>query len=299
VADLPREDSEKDITATSPKRKRVTGSSKKMPLEDQVEKRPRIWRNKAPKTYTDRLWRAISQRMFVLDRKRDAVTILPTSSSPSLLVPSEDITVAGSTGNIYTVTISSIPSCTCPDARKGNQCKHIIYSLVQVLKAPPELQYQLSFLPSELEDIFAKAPLPSETLSADDKDADHPSNRKPVEDADCPICFCNMSKEEDETGALVWCKAVCGNNVHKACFAQWDKAQAGELVRCVFCRTPWQKEDVADLKGLRAKAIKSVDGYENVGAELGLNRYRDYSTYHRPWVSQRFRDGDYEEDGDY
>jgi len=36
--------------------------------------------------------------------------------------------VLGSVGNVYTVTISHIPSCTCPDHAKGNLCKHIVRS---------------------------------------------------------------------------------------------------------------------------------------------------------------------------
>ena len=44
--------------------------------------------------------------------------------------PEEVIELAGTTGNIYTVTITKLPSCTCPDATKGNQCKHIIYASI-------------------------------------------------------------------------------------------------------------------------------------------------------------------------
>jgi len=35
--------------------------------------------------------------------------------------------MAGTTGNIYSITINQVPSCTCPDNQKGNQCKHIVY----------------------------------------------------------------------------------------------------------------------------------------------------------------------------
>ena len=102
--------------------------------------------------------------------------------------PEEQVDIAGTTGNIYTVIIGKEPSCTCPDARKGNQCKHIVYVrdifdsipnpksfavvihppkativiktyvnltemahhqvLYNVLKAPEHLQYQLALLSS-------------------------------------------------------------------------------------------------------------------------------------------------------
>ena len=56
-------------------------------------------------------------RMFVLDRTRGG-----TDETPE-----ETIEMAGSTGNIYSISINQLPSCTCPDNQKGNQCKHIVY----------------------------------------------------------------------------------------------------------------------------------------------------------------------------
>lgn len=56
-------------------------------------------------------------RMFVLDRIRGGTDDFPE----------ETIAMAGSTGNIYDITICQVPRCTCPDNRKGNQCKHIVY----------------------------------------------------------------------------------------------------------------------------------------------------------------------------
>lgn len=83
------------------------------------EKRLRRFRASAPRTYLERLERVRSQRMFLIDRERK---------------PDEDDTgevevfdLAGTTGNIYQVTVSKVPSCTCPDNEKGNQCKHIVY----------------------------------------------------------------------------------------------------------------------------------------------------------------------------
>lgn len=55
--------------------------------------------------------------MFVISRTR------PSAQD----VLEEKVDIVGTTGNIYTVTITHEPRCTCPDAMKGNQCKHIIY----------------------------------------------------------------------------------------------------------------------------------------------------------------------------
>jgi SWIM zinc finger len=48
----------------------------------------------------------------------------------------ETFKILGSTGNVYTVTISHIPSCSCPDATKGNHCKHLIFVFLKVLSVP-------------------------------------------------------------------------------------------------------------------------------------------------------------------
>lgn len=55
--------------------------------------------------------------MFVIDRCLGGTEDIPEMT----------IEMAGTTGNVYTVTISKEPSCTCPDSKKGNQCKHIVY----------------------------------------------------------------------------------------------------------------------------------------------------------------------------
>lgn len=48
-------------------------------------------------------------------------------------VPEEQFDMVGTTGNIYTVTIGKQPTCSCPDSRKGNQCKHIVYVCLPLL----------------------------------------------------------------------------------------------------------------------------------------------------------------------
>ena len=41
--------------------------------------------------------------------------------------PEMTFSIVGTTGNIYKTTISKVSTCDCPDAQKGNQCKHICY----------------------------------------------------------------------------------------------------------------------------------------------------------------------------
>jgi len=223
----------------------------------------------------------MTQRLFALNRERTTDEDCPRSHHGC---PTESVDLAGSTGNVYKVTIGHVPTCTCPNFTKGNsQCKHILYVLIKVLKAPEHLRYQLAFLSSELHEIFDNAgPLPVETVDGSDKDG----RRKPVE-GDCPICCCDLDSEGEE---VVWCKAACGNNLHKTCFDQWKASKKGGQVPCPYCRTPWQS-DSGSFKDVAAKGRSGMDGYVNIAQELGLSGARDYSSYHSFWVRRQARSG--------
>lgn len=75
------------------------------------------FRKRPPQSYNEVLNRALIQRMFVIDRTRAGTDACPE----------ESVDIAGTTGNIYTVHIGREPNCTCPHAKKGNQCKHVVY----------------------------------------------------------------------------------------------------------------------------------------------------------------------------
>jgi hypothetical protein len=64
--------------------------------------------------------------------------------------------VLGSTGNVYSVHVGDVVSCDCPDAAKGNVCKHRMFVLVRVLGAAQAspLVYQDALLPSERAQLF-------------------------------------------------------------------------------------------------------------------------------------------------
>ena len=222
----------------------------------------------------------MTQRLFALNRQRMDNPDCPHGTSDC---PMETVELAGSTGNVYTVSISHVPTCTCPNFVKGNpQCKHILYVLIKMLKAPERLQYQLAFLTNELREIFDHAgPLPVEKLDDSDKDG----KRKPVE-GDCPICCDDLEPAAEE---IVWCRAACGNNLHKSCFDRWKASKRGGQVTCPYCRTPWQG-DANGLKDMAKSGQMGVDGYVNVASELGISGERDYSTYHSFWARNHLRD---------
>jgi hypothetical protein len=180
------------------------------------------------------------------------------------------VELTGSTGNIYNVCIARKPSCDCPHAMKGHQCKHWIYVMSRVLRAKFEHVYQLALLSSELRDIFAGAPPPPDGTAADcDK------HRKPVE-GDCPICFNEMDANAE---AVVWCKAACGQNIHKQCFEMWaaTKRQASigtaADVTCPYCRSVWQGDEDS-LRNIKTTGKLNSEGYVNIADQLGISTAR-------------------------
>ncbi|KAI2463898.1 hypothetical protein F4781DRAFT_414880 [Annulohypoxylon bovei var. microspora] len=240
-----------------------------------TEKRLRRFRAEPPHDFTAIYYRATSQRFFVLGRTRNGTACCPE----------ESVELTGSTGNIYVVHIAQKPTCTCPHAQSGHQCKHVIYVLSRVLRARFDLVYQLALLTSELQEIFANAP-PIE--SADQPGAKtHDKNRKPLE-GDCPICFSPFEAAED----TVYCQTTCGNNIHKECFEMWaatKRKSAKDQVTCPMCRTPWQGDDDM-VKKIKNTGIVGHDGYVNVADQLGISGERDFSSYyHVPRSGARYR----------
>ncbi|KAK3488458.1 hypothetical protein B0T13DRAFT_491236 [Neurospora crassa] len=235
------------------------------------EKRLRRFRDKAPQAFAVIYERATTQRFFVLSRKRIPVW-------GSLEGFEEEVEIAGSTGNIYTVTIARQPTCTCPMGEKNEQCKHIIYVLARVLRAKYEYVYQLALLSCELEDIFSNAPPIVEGDGDSLTTGEGDKRRKPIE-GDCPICFNEMEVHKPEE--IVWCRAACGQNVHKECFEMWaatKRKQAGGSkadVTCPYCRSVWEGDD--DLIKMIKKGRPTSEGYVNVADQLGISQHSSIS----------------------
>ncbi|CAN8099919.1 unnamed protein product [Discula destructiva] len=263
-------------TGIPPKRSACESTSQPAPPHDQIHPlltniahSPRF-RAKPPYKFAAIYERATTQRFFVLSR-----TLCGTPADPEAMFE-----VSGSTGNIYNVCIARQPTCDCPHARAGNQCKHTLFVLKKVLRAREDLVYQLALLSSELREIFAAAPpAPEKKTGAGAED----KNRKALE-GDCPICF-----EEMEAGpgkeALVWCKAACGQNIHKQCFDMWaaTKRQSGK-VTCPYCRSNWEVQtDTVGVASIRRGGARNKDGYVNIADQLGISTQRDYSTYSQWW----------------
>ncbi|KAI0449999.1 hypothetical protein F5B21DRAFT_448985 [Xylaria acuta] len=274
------DDESEAIPETKKPRKTSKSNMDKETKAADGEKRLRRFRAKAPASFDIIYQRATEQRFYVLNRSRCGTADCPE----------EDVEITGSTGNIYKVHIAQVPSCDCPHARKGNQCKHIIYVMSRVLRARPDLVYQLALLSAELREIFEGAP--SIGLDGDKSSKSQDPNRKQIE-GDCPICFTPFEGAED----TVYCRATCGQNMHKECFQMWaatKRQSARDAVTCPMCRSPWQGDEDM-VKKIKNTGIAGADGYVNVADQLGISGIRDGSTYYdgprRGQGSQGFRLG--------
>ncbi|RII04791.1 hypothetical protein CUC08_Gglean011041 [Alternaria sp. MG1] len=270
-----------DLTRDSPKKILPRKRGKRDADAPTEEKRARVFRKRAPQSYIVIKERALTQRLTVLSRDRCG----------SDDVPEEKAIVAGSTGNVYTVSIGLVPSCDCPHAKKGNQCKHIIYVMLRVLKAREEVAYQLALISAELREVIKNAP-PIPGVETDGKNGTEQEgqvgNRKPIE-GECPICYDELGKNE----AIVYCKSSCGNNVHKACMQNWIAVSKGKAT-CPYCRAKWEADvgfqgKLGDVDTMNLE--RNEDGYVNVAGQLGLSGERDYSTYNQYWVRQHLGQG--------
>lgn len=153
--------------------------------------------------------------------------------------------------------------------------------MVNILKAREDLAYQLALLTTELTEIFAGAPITQALSTGASLSTDTGGTRKPIE-GDCPVCVMAFEEGED----LVWCKAACGQNVHRACFEKWQQSKPGQQAKCVFCRSLW-KGEVKDVSKIVKTGEKNHEGYVNVSGDLGISQERDMSSYHPFWVARQ------------
>ena len=130
--------------SASKRRKTEAGESVPSP-----EKRAKRHRDHPPQSVIVKQQRVMTQRMFLVERSGRKNNALE-----------EEFSVLGSTGNVYVVNVSMIPTfvhlcarlinrCTCPDFLKNQvHCKHILFVFLKVLKLPDPLWYQAAFLTS-------------------------------------------------------------------------------------------------------------------------------------------------------
>ncbi|XP_041020701.1 uncharacterized protein LOC121262331 [Juglans microcarpa x Juglans regia] len=172
--------------------------------------------------------------------------------------------VLGATGNVYIVTLSATPSCTCPD--RTSPCKHILLVFIRVLGVSLDdaCLRRKTLRPFQLNRLLG-APILSEALAgARVRERFHQiffqsrqgSSQPIVEIEDgttCPICLDEMGKCEN----VVTC-GTCQNPIHEECLLRWKRSRGRRSATCVICRARWR--DRADqAKYLNLAAYASQD----------------------------------------
>jgi len=209
--------------------------------------------------------------------------------------------VLGSTGNAYSVTFSSEPSCDCPyaTAHPADVCKHRFFLCFKVLgfdrddddAAFADVPYQRYLRYDELEYLFDNASqrlphLASKAARAayatlvgddfethDENDAVQPPPEKEEDTCCCAVCFDEVSASSEE--GTTRCRRGCGRRLHAACLRAWLEHASG-APSCPSCRAPWVFDD--DPGG--ATPITTEDGFFNLRQlQPGLPAARDTSSY--------------------
>eukprot|EP00026_Physarum_polycephalum_P002749 Phypoly_transcript_02757.p1 GENE.Phypoly_transcript_02757~~Phypoly_transcript_02757.p1 ORF type:complete len:821 (+),score=224.52 Phypoly_transcript_02757:184-2646(+) len=221
-------------------------------LSAKSEKRLSRYRSSPSKALLERMEAAISARMHVLRR-------FPGDPEMEL---ARKFTILGTTGSVYTITISNLPSCNCPDSAKGHHCCHILFVLLKILKVSQHeaVLYQRALLNAELREIYKDAPPnPASTITLP------PYGVAPVQAqiaGDCPVC-CEAFVPSYESEPVVWCKGGCGSNIHKSCFEIYaghaQQPQFPDKVFCPVCEMEWIS-DGKPLKKLPEKEVKPKRG---------------------------------------
>ncbi|EPQ26597.1 uncharacterized protein PFL1_05918 [Pseudozyma flocculosa PF-1] len=232
------------------------------PAIAEIENDPKL--KHFPQDTKNRMIRVLSQRMFLINRFR----------APGYL--DEEFDILGSVGDVYKVTVSEQPRCSCMDYRiRKVVCKHLLFVYLKVLRLPRNspVLLQRSLTDEQLFELFEAArPNPVEEgvqapkqlrraweesvglrkpgQDSDDEgegsaQADKPEEPQgkrvlPVEGDSCPVCYEDL--DADASDGLTFCATSCGRPLHDECFEQWCRSKGGLAsgsVTCVWCRAPW------------------------------------------------------------
>ncbi|KAI3857678.1 hypothetical protein MKW98_028942 [Papaver atlanticum] len=210
-------------------------------------------RFKPTQPVADRIVRAYHHRLRLLHRSENNFFIL------------------GATGNVYTVTLSTAPSCNCPD--RAVPCKHILFVYLRVLGVSLDDQClrrktlgtcQLTRLlntPTSLQSIAGARARERFHHLFSTSNASPPPRIELGNDATCPICLDEMNKEDK----VVEC-GTCRNVLHKECLITWKRSR-GRRATCVICRARWREKAEQD-KYLNLAAYAGEEDTVQDGVQL-------------------------------
>ncbi|OWM82839.1 mitogen-activated protein kinase kinase kinase 1 [Punica granatum] len=193
-------------------------------------------RFRVPHPVAGRIVRAIQNSLLLLHR-----------SGPNFFV-------LGATGNVYSVTLSATPSCTCPD--RSAPCKHILFVLIRVLGIPlnDPCLHRKTLRPCQLDRLLATPSLPGTLAGAGLQEMFHrhfylsrqglTQRSAPVqveEGSICPVCLDEIRADGQETirKGVVACE-TCRNPIHEECLLKWKRSRGRRPAICVICRARWR-----------------------------------------------------------
>ncbi|XP_004148392.1 mitogen-activated protein kinase kinase kinase 1 [Cucumis sativus] len=188
--------------------------------------------------------------------------------------------VLGATGNVYIVSLSSTPSCTCPD--RITPCKHILFIYLQALGLslddvclrrrtlrPCQLNRLLAapIMLKSLAEIGLRKVFHQQFFQVNDRAASSSSSSSvTVEDMEdgsaCPVCLDDMKKKD----RVVAC-STCRNLVHEDCFTRWKRSKGRRNVSCVVCRARWKDTKDEQQKYLNLSAY-IINEHDTIDATL-------------------------------
>ncbi|XP_058780689.1 uncharacterized protein LOC131654775 [Vicia villosa] len=225
----------------------VASSSNSTPNDTNNNNR-RHSRFKHSQPISDRIVRALRHRLRLLHRAGSTFFIF------------------GATGNVYTVTLSSTPTCTCPD--RTTPCKHIIFVLIRVLGVSQNdaCVRRRNLRPCHLQRLLNMPTLPEAVAGFPLRQRFHQvffeggskkgkSNVEMEEGSTCPVCLEEMGKEEK----LVAC-GTCRNVIHEECLVRWKRSRGRRSASCVICRARW-RDRVEEDKYVNLSAYVSEDDF--------------------------------------
>ncbi|XP_028755869.1 mitogen-activated protein kinase kinase kinase 1-like [Neltuma alba] len=213
---------------------------------DSVSPDPRL---SPSQPFSDRILRALRHPLLLLHRSHASFFIL------------------GATANVYTVTLSSLPSCTCPD--RTTPCKHILFVLIRVLGLPLDhfCLRRRTIRPSQLRRLLDLPTSPDSLAGAALRERFHQlffsGRQEPsieMEDGTtCPICLEEMGKDDK----VVAC-GTCRNPIHEECLVKWKRSRGRRTASCVICRARW-------------RGMNDQDQYLNLSAYISQNNMAETS----------------------
>ncbi|KAK6219520.1 SAP domain-containing protein [Colletotrichum tabaci] len=185
----------------------------------------RFWANPEEKGHISATKKAMQESMYIIKQQDNY------DGSPGFTAD-----VRGSGSDAYQVKVGGKTSCTCSSInyRPKSNCKHIIFVLTHVLRAPAELLPQRTLFREELTKLLDRAPKVRFTAAEASTNTSMSDGVPKSKDSKCcPVCF------KDIGNAQTVCCAKCGNHTHSFCFDVYAEEHSGWGVNCAVCQGDW------------------------------------------------------------